>query len=245
MTTADGTPPCGADTGGGYRAQPRTQSGKVAWRGARLVTPQRLVVDFVGTPPDTPTDPHTPRPAYEGTAKATDATVTVTVTVAVHVPELPPGSYRVGPGFRRTVVVELPEPLHGREVVDGASGQVKPIVDAALLWQPSYLPAGYGFGREWVEGQVDRREWWKYGSRDEVLVVEQGPPRLARLGYRPVVLARPVIRGVTATAWRSEGFDDLICVCWAAGSAGARVCSQGRRAPLPVAELVSVANGLR
>jgi hypothetical protein len=244
MTTADGTPPSGADTGGGYGAQSRTQPGKVAWRGARLVTPQRLVVDFVGMPPESPTDARAPRPAYEGTAKATAATVTV--TVAVHVPELPPGSYRVGAGFRRTVVVELPEPLDGREVVDGATGQVKPIVDAAMLWQPSYLPAGYGFGREWVEGQVDRREWWKHGTRDEVLVVEQGPPRLARLGYRPVVLARPVIREVTATAWRSEGFDDLVCLCWAEGSAGSRVCSQGSpRAPLPVAELVSVANGLR
>jgi hypothetical protein len=243
MTTADGTSPSGADTSGGYRAQPRTQPGKVAWSGARLVTPQQLVVDFVGMPPDTLGDPRAPRPAYEGTAKATDATVTV--TVAVDLPELPPGTYRVGAGFHRTVVVELPEPLHGREVVDGATGRRKPIVDAALLRQPSYLPAGYRFGREEVEGEVDRREWWKHDTRDEVLVVEQGPPRLARLGYRPVVLARPVIRGVTATAWRSEGFDDLLCVCWAEGLAGSRVCSQGRRAPLPVAELVSVANGLR
>jgi hypothetical protein len=203
-----------------------------------------LVVDFVGTPPDTPVDPRAPGPTYHGIAEATDATVTV--TVAVHRPALPPGTYRVGPGFHRTVVVELPEPLHGHGVVDGSTGQLKPIVDAATLRQPSYLPASYRFGREWVDGEVDRREWWKESARDEVLVVEQGPPGLARLGYRPVVVARPVIHGVTATAWRSEGFDDLVCLGWAEGSAGYRVCSQGSpRAPLPVAELVSVANGLR
>lgn len=172
--TTDGTPPSGTDKGGRYRAQPRTQSGKVAWRGARLVAPQRLVVDFVGTPPATPIALRAPRPTYEGVAEATDATVIV--TVAMHLPELPPGSYRTGAGFRRTVVVELPEPLDGRGVVDGATGQLRPIVDAAMLQQPSSLPVGYRFGREWVDGDVDRREWWKESARDEVLAGPPGDP---------------------------------------------------------------------
>jgi hypothetical protein len=63
--------------------------------------------------------------------------------------------------------------------VDGATGQLKPVIDAAMLRQPSYLPSGHRFGREWVEGEVDRREWWKEFARDQVLAVEQGPSGLA------------------------------------------------------------------
>ena len=70
----------------------RMQPGKVAWRGARLVAPERLAVDFVGTAPDMPAaDPRASRPTYEGVAEATDATVTV--TEAMQRPALPHGPF--------------------------------------------------------------------------------------------------------------------------------------------------------
>jgi hypothetical protein len=69
---------------------------------------------------------------------------------------------------------------------------------------------------------------------------------LARPGFDPVVLARPVVRGVPATVWKTRRFDDSICVAWAEGGTGHRVCANG--APerlLPIQQLVRVAVGLR
>jgi hypothetical protein len=69
---------------------------------------------------------------------------------------------------------------------------------------------------------------------------------LAQPGFDPVVLARPLVRGISATVWKTRGFDDLVCVSWREGTIGRRVCTSG--APerlLPVETLVRVADGLR
>jgi hypothetical protein len=86
------------------------------------------------------------------------------------------------------------------------------------------------------------------GGPEARLLVDQGDPdKLARPGFDPVVLARPVVRGgVPATVWKTRRFDDSVCVSWAEGGMGHRVCTSG--APetlLPIHELIRVADGLR
>jgi hypothetical protein len=53
------------------------------------------------------------------------------------------------------------------------------------------------------------------------------------------------VRGRPATVWKTRGFDDLVCVSWAEGATGHRVCTSGTpERLLPVAALLRVANGL-
>ncbi len=231
-----------ADVPAGSKARGRA----VRWDGARLVfgEPERLTLYFVGGPPGRPDDPCAS--AYEATAEPSDGRMTVTLR-ELPAPPLPPGRACASVGYERSVTVALSEPLRGRPVVDGATGQERPVSDAALLLTPSWLPAGYRFVRERVELGIDRREWTPDGRQDERLLVEQGDAdKLAPPGFDPVVLARPVVRGVPATVWKTRGFDDVVCVSWAEGTMGHRVCTSG--APerlLPVEVLVRVADGLR
>jgi hypothetical protein len=124
---------------------------------------------------------------------------------------LPPGHGCADVGYGRTISIELPEPLRDRLVLDGATGEQRPVIDAGLLLTPSWLPAGYRFVSERVEFGIDSREWAPDGP-DERLLVDQGDAgKLARPGFDPVVLARPVVRGVPATVWKTRLFDDSVC----------------------------------
>ena len=248
ITGADGR--ASGRAGGGANAS--IPAGSVArgravrWDGARVVRgdPDRLTLYFAGGPPGRPEDPCAR--AYTATAEPSGEQMTVTLR-ELPAPPLPPGHGCADMGYGRTVTVALPEPLRGRPVVDGATGQEQLVSDAALLLTPSWLPAGYRFVGERVEFGIDSREWAPDGRRDVRLEVEQGDPgKLARPGFDPVVLAKPVVRGVPATVWKTRRFDDSVCVSWAEGTVGHRVCSSG--APdglLPVEELVRVADGLR
>jgi hypothetical protein len=231
----------GADAAAGSEARGQP----VRWDGARLVRgdPERLTLYFTGGPPGPPDEPCAR--AYQATAAVSGDRMTVTVRELPSAP-LPPGHGCADVGYGRTVTIELSEPLRGRPVVDGATGELRPVIDAGLLLTPSWLPAGYRFVRERVEFGVDFREWAPDGP-DERLLVDQGDAhKLARPGFDPVVLARPVVRGVPATVWKTRRFDDSVCVSWAEGSMGHRVCTSG--APeklLPIQELIRVADGLR
>jgi hypothetical protein len=228
-----------ADAGSEARGQP------VRWDGARLVRAgaERLTLYFTGGPPGPPDEPCAR--TYQATAAVSGDRMTVTVWELPAAP-LPPGQGCADVGYGRTVTVELPEPLRGRLVLDGATGEQRPAIDAALLLTPSWLPAGYRFVTERVEAGIDFREWAPNGP-DERLLVDQGAAhKLGRPGFDPIVLARPVVRGVPATVWKTRRFDDLICVSWAEGSMGHRVCTSG--APerlLPIQDLIRVADGLR
>jgi hypothetical protein len=217
----------------------------VRWDGARLVRgrPERLTLYFTGGPPGPPDQPCAR--TYQATATPSADKMTVTVR-ELPAPPLPPGHGCADVGYGRTVTIALPEPLRGRRVVDGATGKERPVIDAALLLTPSWLPAGYRFVREWVEAGVDFREWAP-DEPDTRLLVDQGDAgKLARPGLDPVVLARPVVRGVPATVWKTRRFDDSVCVSWAEGAMGHRVCTSGAPAKLlAIGELVRVADGLR
>jgi hypothetical protein len=224
--------------------------GSQPWTAARLDgSGQQLVVYFTGGgPPDAPISPCSPR--YQGRAAVTGTTMTVTVDALARAP-LPSQVICGAVGYERSVAVGLPEPLGGRSVVDGATGKVRPVVDGSALRQPSSLPAGYRFARDRIEFDADRvafyeREWVKAARSEEVLLVDQGGPALDRRFDGRVVLATASIHGAAATAWKAKGFDDVVCVSWVEGTTGLRVCNRGSpAAPLPVAELLRVAAGLR
>jgi hypothetical protein len=228
-----------ADAGSQARGQP------VRWDGARLVRGDRepLTLYFTGGPPGPPDEPCAR--SYQATAAVSGDTMTVTVRELSAAP-LPPGHGCADFGYERTVTIELPEPLRGRPVVDGATGEQRPVIDAALLLTPSWLPAGYRFVSERVELGIDFREWAPEGSEERLLVDQGDADKLARPGFDPVVLARPMVRGVPATVWKTRRFDDSVCVSWAEGAMGHRVCTSG--APeklLPIQVLIRVADGLR
>jgi hypothetical protein len=215
----------------------------VSWDGGRLDR-DRLRLYFVGARPAQPGDPCSR--AYEAVVEPTDDTVVVSVH-PVAGPPLAPGQGCTAEGYARSVTVDLPEPLQGRPIVDGASGERRSISDVALLLEPSWLPTGYHRSREYVELDIDTQEFALEGDPDVRLLVEQGDvDPLARPGFDPVVLDRPAVRGVLATVWKTRGFDDLVCVSWAEGSAGHRVCSSGTPGQLlPNDVLIRVADELR
>jgi len=242
-----GRPPDRADRGANadVAAGSQARGQPLRWDGARLARgdPERLTLYFVGAPPGPSDDPCAR--AYEATAEPTADKVTVTLR-ELPAPPLPPGHACAAIGYARTATVELPEPLRDRPLVDGATGKQRPVIDAALLLTPSWLPTGYRFLREQVESGIDTREWGP-DRPDERLLVDQGDAdHLSRPGVDPIVLARPLVRGRPATVWKTSGFDDLVCVSWAEGSTDHRVCTSGTPEHLlPVDELTRVADGLR
>jgi hypothetical protein len=238
-------PARGGVAGGGkdHKGPPLFQLGTVHLEGARLEGDgRRLVVSFTGgAPPSAPPGPCSP--LYQGEAEVTDDAVTVTVSKWTTSQSRTAICGMVG--YARSLTVTLPEPLRGRRLVDGATGRTMPLVDTALR-QPSYLPAGYRYLREEVDNEVSRRTWTRQGRSQELLDITQGSATVARLGYRPVVLQRPTVHGAAATVWKSRGFDDSVCLFWAEGAIGFRICSLGSpTAPLPPAELVKIGEGLR
>lgn len=223
--------------------------GTVRWDGARL-DGDRLTLYFTGARPARAGDPCSR--AYEAVAEPTEDTMVVTVRAFAAAPA-PPDQGCEAVGYSRSVTVNLPEPLRGRTVVDGATGQHKTISDAARLLTPSWLPAGYHFSTESAESGTDtyyhEQVWAQEDPSQTRLLVEQGGESVDELGtpgFEPIVLDRPTIRGSPATVWKSEGFDDLVCVSWIEGSTGHRVCSSGTPGELlPTDALIRVADGLR
>lgn len=225
------------------KGPPLVRVGTVHWQGARLEAGgRRLVVSYIGgAPQSAKLGPCSP--LYKDETVATDDAVTLTVSAWTTRPLT--NVICAGVGYARSLTVTLPEPLRGRRLVDGATGRTMPVVDTALR-QPSYLPAGYRYQREEVDNDVSRRTWSRQSGSEELLDVTQGGAALARLGYRPVVLQRTTVHGAAATVWKSRGFDDSVCLSWAEGATGFRICSLGSpTAPLPPAELVKIGEGLR
>jgi hypothetical protein len=234
----------GVAGGGQERKGPAlVRAGIVPWQGARLEGDgRRLVVSFTGAAPQgAPLSRCSP--LYKGETEVTDDAVTLTVSAWTTRPLSTAACAAVG--YLRSLTVTLPEPLRGRRLVDGATGRTMPVVDTVLR-QPSYLPAGYRYRREEIDDEVSRRTWTRPGKTQELLDITQGGAAVARLGYRTVVLQRTTVHGVAVTVWKSRGFDDSICLSWAEGATGFRICSLGSTtAPLPPAELVKIGQGLR
>jgi hypothetical protein len=90
------------------------------------------------------------------------------------------------------------------------------------------------------------RSWQSRDVDGATLRILQGGAAVAKLGFRPPVLRRTTVHGHSATAWSPTGSARSRCLSWVEGQAGLQVCSYGMRvAPLPLAELHRVADGLR
>jgi hypothetical protein len=142
----------GADTDAAAGSEARGQP--LRWDGARLVRgdPDRLTLYFTGGPPGPPDDPCAR--SYQATAAVSGDRMSVTLR-ELSAASLPPGHGCADVGYGRTISIELPERLRDRLVLDGATGEQRPVIDAGLLLSPSWLPAGYRFVSERVE--LDRR----------------------------------------------------------------------------------------
>ena len=102
----------------------RPPSTAQAWERARAVGPQQLVVSFVGPPPmKGPYDPC----GVEYTARVSESGERVVITVhgRGYQPPFPAACTAIA-AFRE-VPVALQSPLAGRTLIDGATGEARPL----------------------------------------------------------------------------------------------------------------------
>jgi hypothetical protein len=217
------------------------------WQVVRL-DGRRLVVRFPGGPPGAPVDSCSP--AYEATVSDDAQLVHVTVHMLLPPNMLPCRTMN----HQRSLTVALPEPLRGRPLVDGGSGDARMLL-GAVVREPSYLPPGYqqggyaaGFLRLGHRMAAWQRVQRRAHSDHDQLWITQGHPAAVSLRYHPPVLHRTSVHGSPATAWKPAlgGGRSGLCLSWVEGATGFQVCSVGKPTPpLPIGELERVADGLR
>jgi len=202
---------------------------------------RHLVVSFTGGgPAEAPIGPC--NPAYRAEVADDGAGVTVTVR-ALLPPSVPKDVICAAIGYDRHLRVALPQPWRGERVTDGSSGAPRPVFDTATLRQPTWLPAGYQLTSQDVCTARTTCFERRYG---QALSLQQGARTQVHVPDGDQVLERLLVHGVTATAHKTPGFDDVVCLTWTEGSTGQQVCAHGSpRPPLGLDVLARVANGLR
>jgi hypothetical protein len=218
------------------------------WQVVRL-DGRQLVVGFRGGPSGQPVGSCSP--AYEATVSDDAQLVHVTVHMLLPPKMLP---CRTINHHQRTLTVALPQPLRGRPLVDGGSGDARMLL-GAVVREPSYLPPGYqqggyaaGFLRLGHRMAAWERVQRRANSAHDQLWITQGHPAAVSLRYHPPVLHRTSVHGSPATAWKPAlgGGRSGLCLSWVEGATGFQVCSVGKPTPpLAVGELERVADGLR
>lgn len=119
----------------------------VAIEGLRTQGERSLLLAFVGgSPAVDPSDPCWV--GYRPEVVASDAQVVVTVHTVQSSALVPRLSGCTMEGYPRAMVVELPWPLDGRRVVDGATGEEHVPFDGSTLLHPRTLPPGWALLRE-------------------------------------------------------------------------------------------------
>src|SRR4051794_9287941 len=131
------------------------------------------------------------------------------------------------------VTVRLSRPLDQRNLVDGATGHRHPVLDAAGVPTPSYLPPGYGqMSLSWDETQPDivSRSYQRLprpaNGNDQSLLIERRPLPDQPL-YNEQVLARGTVLGRPARVTKARNFDDEVCAVWTDQQHVWWVCSLG------------------
>ena len=119
----------------------------VAIEGLRTQGERSLLLAFVGgSPALEPSDPCWV--GYRPEVVASDTQVVVTIQTIPSASPLPEFSGCTMEGYPRAMVVELPWPLDGRRVVDGATGEERHPFDGRTLLHPRALPPGWALLRE-------------------------------------------------------------------------------------------------
>ena len=148
------------------------------------------------------------------------------------------------------VIVQLQRPLGQRNLKD-ASGDTVPVLDAATVPTPTYLPPGYrqtAFSGSPTTGSIrsyERLPRAADGSLFELRIIQQLPPRQPL--YQEQELARSTVLGHPARVVQTGG-DIAVqrCVTWSAQPYVWLICAYGGDHPeLSAAQLLHIANSLR
>lgn len=134
---------------GSEPAQDGIEDRVVSWDGARTAsTPRQLVLSFIGGPAG-PSD----APCWKGYRPEVrfEAQRVVITLRSFHSPPRPEPAAPIGctlQGHPRTVTVELSEDIAGRDLVDGVSGETRPVFNGSLLLEIGWRPKRWELVRE-------------------------------------------------------------------------------------------------
>ncbi|MGI8664685.1 MAG: hypothetical protein ACR2N4_01395 [Jatrophihabitans sp.] len=151
------------------------------------------------------------------------------------------------------VSLTLDAALGGRQLADGSTGAVHPVLDARSVPQPSYLPPDFGAGTlRWDESgspkqPVARNYGWAHShpaAAGQSVSVERRSLPASPL-YQQQVLDTGMVLGNPAVVAQTRNFPDLVCALWTDQDYSWRVCSSGSpTAELGAGELLKIANSL-
>lgn len=182
-----------------------------------------------------------------------ETATSVTIRVRAYRPNPPPPSSDACAASGHVpvpVTAQLRQPLGRRTLVD-ADGRPEPVLDAATVPTPSYVPAGYrqtALGGSPTTGSFrnyERFPWPADGSELELLIHQQLPP------LRPLPeeqeLARGTVLGHPARVVQSGGNIAVQrCVTWSDRPYVWSICTAGGSRPdVSTAQLLRIANSLR
>jgi hypothetical protein len=235
----------------------------LSWEAGRLdADPRRLMVSFGGRDPAAdPADP-----CWEGYAPEVSAEpdrVVVRVRAYRSRTPLSPRQFCPDTGFVRILAVPLHDPLASRAVLDGR-GRRHRLAPVPLV--PRWLPRGGRLALESGQAGPAGRDTWErsYGPGPDAaggaagvgvseVTVTDGSATAGQTGTRlpgARVLARPAVRGHTATVERSDA-EQAMAVRWREGRRGLVVSAtfptipSDREVAALQALLVRVARSLR
>ena len=174
------------------QSEPELTDERGPWEGARSDGHRAVILSFTGAPPgDGPCQAE-----YVGIARVRLGAIAVRIEP---VEESSGDEICPAVGSTRTLRVELPEPLDGRDLVD-EQGRPGPLLDGAALLAAPAPPPGYSFASEFARagGGANWTVQYTAGERAPVVLVTHTEDIGEPLDAGLIVLDRLTIRGQEA-----------------------------------------------